>query len=250
MAELLRTSNPALNDKIFQNAGIGTGEVMTLNGTVNKTGFLLLCAVGTAAWTWHLYLHSSDSSLAMGLALVGMIGGLIAALVTIFKKTWSPITAPIYALLEGLVLGGVSAAFEARYHGIAIQAVSLTFGTMFVLLLAYRSGLIPVTQNFRLGIVAATGGIAIFYVLSLVLGLFGIHFTSAFGSGPIGIAFSVFVVIVAALNLVLDFDFIESGVRAGAPKYMEWYAAFGLMVTLIWLYLEIIRLLSKLRDRN
>ncbi len=250
MADLLRTSNPALNDKIFQNAGAATGEVMTLNGTVNKTGLLLMLAVGTAAWTWHLYLHSSDPSLAMGLALVGMIGGLIAALATIFKKTWSPITAPIYALFEGLALGGISAAFEARYHGIAIQAVSLTFGTMFVLLLAYRSGLIPVTQNFRLGVVAATGGIAIFYLLTLVLGFFGIHFTSVFGSGPIGIAFSVFVVIVAALNLVLDFDFIESGVRAGAPKYMEWYAAFGLMVTLIWLYLEILRLLSKLRDRN
>jgi uncharacterized YccA/Bax inhibitor family protein len=119
-----------------------------------------------------------------------------------------------------------------------------------VLLLAYRSGLIPVTQNFRLGVVAATGGIAIFYLVSIVLGFFGIHFTSLFGAGPVGIAFSVIVVIVAALNLVLDFDFIETGVRMGAPKYMEWYAAFGLMVTLIWLYLEILRLLSKLRDRN
>jgi uncharacterized YccA/Bax inhibitor family protein len=253
VADLLRTSNPALNDKIFQNAGAGinTGEVMTLNGTVNKTGLLLLFCVGTAAYTWHLYLHSGNPQLAMGLAFGGLIGGLIFALITAFKMTWSPVTAPIYALFEGLALGGVSAMFETRYHGIAIQAVSLTFGTMFVLLLAYRSGLIPVTQKFRMGVMAATGGIAIFYLLTFVLGFFGIHLgSSVFGSGPIGIAFSVFVVIVAALNLVLDFDFIESGVRAGAPKYMEWYAAFGLMVTLVWLYLEILRLLSKMRDRN
>jgi len=182
--------------------------------------------------------------------LVGGIGGFIFALITMFKKTWAPVTAPIYALLEGLVLGGISAMFEMRYHGIAIQAVSLTFGTMFALLLAYRSGLIPVTQNFKLGIIAATGGIAIFYLAQIVLGLFGIHFTTINGSGPIGIAFSVFVVIVAALNLVLDFDFIESAAAAGAPKYMEWYGAFGLMVTLIWLYLEILRLLSKLRSRD
>ena len=174
----------------------------------------------------------------------------IFAMVTIFKKTWAPVTAPVYALLEGMVLGSISAMFEVRYHGIAIQAVGLTFGTMFALLVAYQSGLIPVTQNFKLGIVAATGGIALFYIAQIVLGFFGIHFTTINGSGPIGIAFSVFVVIVAALNLVLDFDFIESAARAGAPKYMEWYGAFGLMVTLIWLYLEILRLLSKLRSRD
>ena len=250
MADLLRTSNPALNDKAFQGAGSGTGEAMTLNGTVNKTGVLLICVVATAAWTWNLFLHSQDTSMALGLAMAGGIGGFIVAMVTVFKKTWSPVTAPVYALLEGLVLGGVSAMFEAKYHGIAIQAVSLTFGTLLALLLAYRSGLIPVTQNFRLGVVAATGGIALFYIATLILGFFGIHFTSIYGAGPIGIAFSVFVVIVASLNLVLDFDFIETGVRMGAPKYMEWYAAFGLMVTLIWLYFEILRLLSKLRDRN
>ena len=250
MANLLRTSNPALNEKAFQTAGVGTGEAMTLNGTVNKTGFLLILVVATAAWTWHLYLNSGNPELAMGLAMVGLIGGFIAAMVTIFKKTWAGVTAPIYALLEGLALGGISAAFESKYHGIAIQAVGLTFGTMFVLLLAYRSGLIPVTQNFRLGVIAATGGIAVFYLVSIVLGFFGVHFTSLFGGGPVGIAFSVIVVIVAALNLVLDFDFVETGVRMGAPKYMEWYGAFGLMVTLIWLYLEILRLLSKIRDRN
>jgi uncharacterized YccA/Bax inhibitor family protein len=250
LAQLMRTSNPALNEQAFQGAGVATGEAMTLQGTVNKTGVLLICAIATAAYTWNVFNRSQSPDSVTGLAIVGGIGGFIAALVTIFKKTWAPVTAPIYALLEGLVLGGISAMFELRFHGIAIQAVSLTFGTLVVLLLAYRSGLIPVTEKFKMGVVAATGGIALFYLLSIVLGFFGVHFTTINGSGPIGIGFSVVVVIVASLNLVLDFDFIESGVRAGAPKYMEWYAAFGLMVTLIWLYFEILRLLSKLRSRN
>src|SRR6202451_1027211 len=246
----MRTSKPALNDQAFRGAGIAVGEPMTLQGTVNKTGVLLLCVIATAAWTWSIFMHSHSQESALSLAMVGGIGGFIAALVTVFKKTWAPVTAPIYALLEGLVLGGISAMFELRFHGIAIQAVSLTFGTLVVLLLAYRAGLIPVTEKFKMGVVAATGGIALFYLLSIVLGFFGVHFTTINGSGPIGIGFSVVVVIVASLNLVLDFDFIESGARAGAPKYMEWYAAFGLMVTLIWLYFEILRLLSKLRSRN
>ena len=250
MADLMRTSNPALNARAFQGEGAGIGEAMTLQGTINKTGLLLVCVVGTAAWTWNIFMHAGNAQAVMPYLLIGGIGGFIFALVTIFKKTWAPVTAPIYALLEGLVLGSISAMFEVRYHGIAIQAVSLTFGTMFALLLAYRSGLIPVTQNFRLGIIAATGGIALFYLAQIVLGFFGIHFTTINGSGPLGIAFSVFVVIIAALNLVLDFDFIENAVTAGAPKYMEWYGAFGLMVTLIWLYLEILRLLAKLRSRD
>ena len=250
MADLMRTSNPALNARAFQGEDAGIGEAMTLQGTINKTGLLLVCVVGTAAWTWNIFMHAGNAQAVMPYLLIGGIGGFIFALVTIFKKTWAPVTAPVYALLEGLVLGSISAMFEVRYHGIAIQAVSLTFGTMFALLLAYRSGLIPVTQNFKLGIIAATGGIALFYLAQIVLGFFGIHFTAVNGSGPIGIAFSVFVVIIAALNLVLDFDFIENAVTAGAPKYMEWYGAFGLMVTLIWLYLEILRLLAKLRSRD
>jgi uncharacterized YccA/Bax inhibitor family protein len=171
-------------------------------------------------------------------------------MVTVFKKEWSPVTAPIYALLEGLALGGLSAVFDLRYPGIIIQAVSLTFGTLFVLLLAYRSGLIQVTQKFRLGVIAATGGIFLFYMMQMLLGLFGIRFVAINGSGFIGIGFSLFVVAIAALNLVLDFDFIEKGVQFGAPKYMEWYGAFGIMVTLVWLYLEILILLSKMRSRN
>jgi uncharacterized YccA/Bax inhibitor family protein len=149
-----------------------------------------------------------------------------------------------------LVLGGLSATLELRYPGIAIESVCLTFGTMFVLLLAYRSGMIRVTQKFRLGIVAATGAIFLFYMVEMLLGFFGIRFASVNGSGALGIGISLVIVCVASLNLVLDFDFIERGVDAGAPKYMEWYGAFGLMVTLVWLYLEMLRLMAKLRGRR
>jgi uncharacterized YccA/Bax inhibitor family protein len=254
---LMKTSNPALGEDTFRNlSGAPYGGIidettrMTLNGTVNKTGILLLCAIATAAWTWHLFLPEQDMSAVAPLMLVGGIGGFIMAMITVFKKEWSPVTAPIYALLEGLVLGGLSALLNLRYPGIAMQAVALTFGTLFVLLLAYRSGMIKVTEKFRLGVIAATGGIMVFYLLQFLLGFFGVQFTSINGSGVIGIGFSLIVVAVAALNLVLDFDFVERGVQYGAPKYMEWYGAFGIMVTLVWLYLEILRLLSKLRSRN
>jgi uncharacterized YccA/Bax inhibitor family protein len=250
MAQLMRTSNPALNEQAFRGQGVAYGEAMTLEGTVNKTGVLLLCTAATAAWTWHLFMQSRSAASILPLLWLGTIGGFIVALVTVFKKTWSPVTAPAYALLEGLALGGISAVLDLRFPGIAIQAVGLTFGTLFALLLAYRSGLIRVTQKFRLGVIAATGAIMLFYVAQLLLGFFGVHFSTVNGSSPIGIGFSVIVVIVASLNLVLDFDFIESGVRASAPKYMEWYAAFGLMVTLVWLYLEILRLLTKIRSRD
>jgi uncharacterized YccA/Bax inhibitor family protein len=254
---LMKTSNPALSENTFRNLqGSGYGGItdlttrMTINGTVNKTGILLLCAIATAAWTWHLFLQSRDFSDVAPLMLAGVFGGLVLAMVTIFKKEWSPVTAPIYALLEGLFLGGVSAALDLRYPGIAIQAVGLTFGTLFVMLFAYRTGLIKVTQRLRMGIIAATGGICLFYFAQMMLGFFGIRFVSINGSGIIGIGFSLLVVAIAALNLVLDFDFIERGVQFGAPKYMEWYGAFGIMVTLVWLYLEILRLLSKLNRRN
>ncbi len=258
---LIKTSNPALGENTFRNlAGnqyggqyggmIDATARMTLSGTVNKTGILLLCALATAAWTWNDFLASRDISDVAGQLMIGTFGGLIFAFITIFKKEWAPVTAPIYALLEGMVLGGLSAIFDLRYPGIAIQAVSLTFGTLLVLLLAYRSGLIRVTNKLRLGIVAATGGIMLFYFAEMLLGFFGIHFITVNGAGPIGILFSLLVVGIAALNLVLDFDFVEQGVSYGAPKYMEWYGAFGIMVTLVWLYLEMLRLLSKLNSRR
>jgi uncharacterized YccA/Bax inhibitor family protein len=169
VADLMRTSNPALNERAFQGERAVLGDTMTLQGTVNKTGVLLICVIATAAWTWNLFLHSHSPQTVMPLALLGGIGGLIVAMVTIFKKQWAGITAPIYALLEGLVLGSISAILEVRFPGIAIQAVSLTFGTLVILLLAYRSGLIAVTEKFRLGVIAATGGIALFYIVEIVL---------------------------------------------------------------------------------
>ena len=247
MANPFRTSNPALNERAFRGQ-VAVGEAMTLQGTVNKTGVLLLCVVATAAWTWGLA-HSETPEAAMPWMIGGLFGGLITALVTIFKKEWAPFTAPVYALLEGLVLGGISALFERSYPGIAVQAVGLTFGVLFVMLIAYKTGVIRATQGFKLGVIAATGGIAVFYLIEMVLGFFHIQFHAINSGSPIGIGFSLFVVVIAALNLVLDFDMIETGVQMGAPKYMEWYGAFGLMVTLIWLYLEILRLLAKSRRR-
>ncbi len=252
---LFKTSNPALGSKTFEDAARFGGAIdatnrMTLNGTVNRTGILLICAFATAAFTWRTFMETHDPSDVAGWLMLGVFGGFITAMVTIFKKEWAPVTAPIYALLEGLFLGGVSAFFDLRYPGIAIQAVGLTFGVLLTMLVVYSSGLIRVTNKFRIGIIAATGGIALFYLGEMVLGFFGVHFVTINGSGPIGIAFSLFVCAIAALNLVLDFDFIEQGVNHGAPKYMEWYGAFGIMVTLVWLYLEILRLLSKIRSRN
>ncbi|HTU52129.1 MAG TPA: Bax inhibitor-1/YccA family protein [Acidobacteriaceae bacterium] len=250
MAQLMKTSNPALNSQIFQGEHAALGESMTLDGTINKTGILLICAGASAAWAWHVFMQTRSAASVLPLMWIGLLGGLVFAMITIFKKTWAPVTAPVYSLLEGLALGSISSVLELRYPGIAMQSVGLTFGTLLVLLLAYRSGLIPVTQKFRLGVVAATGAIMLLYIAEIVLGFFGIHFASINGNGLIGIGFSVVVVIIAALNLVLDFDFIESGVRAQAPKYMEWYGAFGLMVTLVWLYIEILNLLAKVRSRD
>ena len=247
----MRTANPALSDDTFTGFGrVAREEQMSIQGTVNKAVLLLLCVFLTAAWTWNLFYRTMSPQAVVPLLAIGAIGGLIVALVTVFKQSWAPVTAPIYALLEGLVIGGVSAVAEAQLPGIVIQAVGLTFGTCLALLLAYKSGMIRASENFKLGVVAATGGIALFYLLSLILGLFGVRISFLYQSGPLGIAFSLFVVVIAALNLVLDFDFIEQGATAGAPRYMEWYAAFGLMVTLIWLYLEILRLLMKLRSRD
>jgi uncharacterized YccA/Bax inhibitor family protein len=247
MANLMRTSNPALNERAFQGQ-VAYGEAMTLQGTVNKTGVLLLCVVVAAAWTWGLT-HSESPEAAYPWMIGGVLGGLVVALVTVFKKEWSPITSPVYALLEGLALGGISAIFDRMYPGIAIQAVGLTFGTLLAMLLAYKTGVIRATKKFKIGVFAATGGIALLYLVDIVLHFFSRPVSFIHEGTPIGIAFSLFVVVIAALNLVLDFDLIETGVSRGAPKYMEWYGAFGLMVTLIWLYLEILRLLGKARRR-
>ena len=223
---------------------------MTLQGTVNKTGILLVLVVIGATYTWNLFFQDGNPAAVMPIAIGGAIGGLVFALITMFKKEWAGVTAPVYAVLEGLFLGGISAIFEAQFPGIVIQATGLTLGTLASLLLLYKLGIIKPTENFRLMIVSATMGIGILYLISFVMNMFGsggIGFIHS--NGLFGIGFSLFVVAIAALNLVLDFDFIEQGSEQGAPKYMEWFGAFALMVTLIWLYLEMLRLLSKLRSR-
>jgi uncharacterized YccA/Bax inhibitor family protein len=248
MAGLIRSNNPVLKERAFTGQAIA-GEAMTIQGTVNKTGLLLLFVVVAAAWTWGLG-HSETPEAALPWMIGGALGGFVVALITIFKKTWSPITAPIYAALEGLVLGGISALLDKSYPGIAIQAVSLTFAVMFVMLLAYKFQIIRATRGFKLGVIAATGGIMLVYLANMVMRLFS-HTSMSFlnSATPLGIGISLFIVIIAALNLIIDFDMIESAAAMGAPKYMEWYGAFGLMVTLIWLYMEILRLLSKVRRR-
>jgi uncharacterized YccA/Bax inhibitor family protein len=246
---MIKSSNPALGEKTFDKLASGyTGAgLMTINGTINKTLVLLVLVTVPALWVWDMFSKSGMQAV-NGWMYGGLIGGLVFAVITIFKKTWAPYTAPVYAILEGLVIGGISAYAESQFKGIVFQAVALTFGTLLSLLVAYRSGVIKVTEKFRLGVVAATGAIFLVYIVSMVLGFFGVSVPLIYSGGTIGILFSLFVVVIAALNLVLDFDFIEQGAEQGAPKYMEWYGAFGLMVTLIWLYIEFLRLLTKLRQ--
>ena len=239
----LRSGNPVLSSKTFSNTILSDNQ-MTIEGTVNKTAISLLLLVGTGYFTFDVV---------NPILLVGCgIGGFVIAIITVFKKEWAPITVPIYASLEGAMLGGISYMYNSLYNGIVTNAILLTLGILVSLLIAYRSGYIKPTENFKLGIFAATGGIAIVYLINFIMGFFGSGFSimNINNSSPLSIGFSVVVVIIASLNLVLDFDFIEEGAEKGAPKYMEWYGAFGLLVTLIWLYLEILRLLAKINSRK
>ncbi len=248
----MRTSNPTLNDSVFRDAGrsLDATQRMTLAGTANRSFFFLSVTILLALWSYDGLSQGTLPVPPGQLLLLSLVGSLIAALVTMFKKPWAAFSGTLYCLFQGILMGAISAAADARYPGVAFEAILVTFGTFLSLLIVYRLKLISATENFKLGVLAATGGIALVYLASFVLGFFGIHIPQIHEAGPIGIAFSVFVVIIAALNLVLDFDFIERGVEQGAPKYMEWYAAFGLMVTLIWLYIEVLKLLSKLRSRR
>jgi|TARA_A200000113_G_scaffold225312_1_gene245762 uncharacterized YccA/Bax inhibitor family protein len=233
-----RSGNPAFSQGFGINQSV-TGEVMTLDGTVNKTGILLGLCVGGAYFGWN----------APGLVLPAVLIGFVIALFTIFRPKNSPYTAPAYAAIEGVALGGITMIFEAQYPGIGIQAIGLTFGILASLLFCYKSGIIKPTENLRLMIVAGTMGIFILYAVSFIMSFFGNSIGFIHSNGLFGIGFSLFVVAIASLNLVLDFDFIEEGAEKGMPKYLEWYGAFSLMVTLVWLYLEILRLLAKLRSR-
>ncbi|MBM3274203.1 MAG: Bax inhibitor-1/YccA family protein [Candidatus Sericytochromatia bacterium] len=241
----MRSGNPALSETTFSGLPRAIDDrAMTIQGTVNKTAVLLAIVVAAASLTWQ---QAAMSPILMG---GGALVGFGVAMVLAFKKELAPMLAPVYAGAEGIFLGGATALAENAYPGIGIQAIGLTFGILFSLLVAYKSGLIKVTENFKLGITAATGGILLFYLVSFGLSFFGIGMPIIHGSGLIGIGFSLFVVAIAAFNLVLDFDFIEAGAANQAPKFMEWYGAFGLMVTLVWLYIEILRLLMKLADRR
>tara|TARA_B100000927_G_scaffold55204_1_gene42163 strand:- start:3168 stop:3896 length:729 start_codon:yes stop_codon:yes gene_type:complete len=242
----MRTANPALQSDTFRKSmsgSVATDGTMTINGVVNKTGLSLFLLIISASITW------SNPSLSW-LGILGTFAGLILAVVTIFKPTISHLTVPAYAIMQGLFLGLISRVFENQYPGIAVQAIFLTFGTLGSLLLAYMSGLIKATENFKLGIFAATGAIGVLYLINFIMSFFGTGIGVIHSNSTMGIIFSIGVVVIAALNLVLDFDFIEEGAEIGAPKYMEWYATFGLLVTLIWLYIEILRLLSKLNSRR
>lgn len=247
-----KTGNPGLNDRTFAavpRPAVGE-ERMTLQGTVNKSFMMLAVLLVGALWCWAQFFTSrGDPAAVSGLMLLGLIGGLILALVISFKQTTAPYLALPYAALEGLAIGGISAIFERRYPGIAIQAVGLTFGVMAVLLVAYRTKVIRVTEHFKAMVVGATGAIALLYAVSFILGFFHIQVPFLNDASPLGIVVSLAIIVVAALNLVMDFDFIQTGVEHGAPRYMEWYSAFGLIVTLVWLYLEILRFLAKARQR-
>lgn len=248
----MRSSNPALPANTFSSMRwtADRTDAMTVQGTAFKTLLLLLLAMLSAGWTWmKFYQSGGDGAAATPWVVIGVIGGLVLALVTVFKKEWAPVTAPLYAVLQGLFIGGISAQLETAFPGIVIQAAGLTFGTLFAMLLAYQSGLIKATEKFKLGVVAATGGIALVYLVAFVLSFFGIQASFLYSSSWLSIGISLFVIVIAALNFIIDFDFIEQGARQNVPKYMEWYGAFAMMVTLIWLYIEFLRLLSKLRDR-
>jgi uncharacterized YccA/Bax inhibitor family protein len=254
---LFKSSNPTLKDKVFLKAAQtnASTNVMTVNGAIGKTLILIAIAILAAAYTWKVTNTAIDPGAVMPWMLGGLIGGFIMALVVSFKPTTAPWSAPIYAALEGLFLGAISAFFEQMFAysfpGIVITAVSITLLTTLVMLVLYRSGIIRVTKKFRSIMLIAIASVAIFYLVRLVVGLFGV--TLPFGvadSSWISIGISVVIVIIAALSLLLDFDFIEKGAAMGAPKYMEWYGAFGLMVTLVWLYLEILKLLAKLASRE
>ena len=243
---MMRSGNPALNKKTFNSFVVSDYNVMTIDGTVNKTAISLGILLLAAYYTY--------SNALLSYILLGFIGGFVLAIITIFKKEWAPITVPIYALLEGLALGGVSNIYATAFEpGIVPRAIMLTLGILFSLLFAYKSKMIKATENFKLGVFAATAGIGVVYLISFLMSMFGgggISIMNPNNFSLFSVSFSLFVVVIASLNLVMDFDFIEEGAAKGAPKYMEWYGAFGLLVTLIWLYLEILRLLAKLSSRR
>lgn len=245
-----KSSNPIFGKAKDYTVSSTDQGVMTLNGTINKTAILLFTVIVAASYTWKQAFAAESLGAMMPWVTGGAIGGLVMALITVFKKEWAPYTTPVYAIFEGLFLGAFSAIAEIYYPGLVMQAVALTFGVFLLMLFAYRTGVIKPTKKFMMGLFAATGAIFLVYMLNMILSMFGIHMPMIHSNGIIGIGFSVVVVVIAALNLIIDFKMVEDGVQQQAPKFMEWYSAFGLMVTLIWLYIEIVNLLMKLQSRD
>lgn len=253
---IFKSGNPTLTQKIFDRSASMEAEMqgtMSVRGAINKFGFLLLMVIAGASYNWHMF-ASGRPDMVNTLMMVGIFGGLISALAISFKPNWAGYLAPIYGLLEGLFIGGISAIFNAafadKYPGLIMQAVGLTFGVAIAMFLLYNFRVIKATEKFKSVIIMSTLGIGIFYLLTLVLNLFGVNVSFMYDSSLLSIGISLFIVAIAALNLILDFDMIEQGAERGAPKFMEWYGAFGLMVTLVWLYLEILRLLSKMSSNK
>ena len=253
---LFESGNPTLSEKIFNKAATRNAElqgVMSVRGTINKFGFLMLMVIGGAVFTWNLYQSGATSSMTMWM-IIGLIGGLISVLAISFKLNWAAYLAPAYAIFEGLVLGSISAimndAFKEKYPGLVMQAVGLTFGVAIAMFLLYNFRIIKATEKFKSIIISATIGIGIFYLITIVVGWFGVSMPFMYDSSLLGIGISLFIVAIAALNLILDFDMIERGSEMGAPKFMEWYGAFALLVTIVWLYIEILKLLSRFAKRD
>jgi len=249
---LFKSGNPSLNENVFtQNLAAQSTEVMTIRGTVNKFGFLFAMVLASAVFTWHVYAQGADVSAYLW---GGAIGGLVIALVIIFKREWSPFLAPAYGLAEGLFVGAISAyfndVFAEKQPYLVMQAVGLTFGVVIAMLILYKLRIIRATETFKSVVITATMGIAIFYLMTIALRFFSIDIPFVHEGSITGIIFSLAVVSIAALNLILDFDKIETGSQQGVAKYMEWYCAFGLLVTIVWLYLEILRLLAKVNSRK
>jgi uncharacterized YccA/Bax inhibitor family protein len=249
---IFNSGNPTLSEKLLQKSiRAEQGQTMTARGTLNKFGFLFLMVMATSIFSWNSFFGGKDVT---GYLWTGMIGGLVIAMVIIFKQTWAPFLSPAYALFEGLFVGSISAIYQNAFGKLApsivLQAVLLTFGTVIAMYALYNFRIIKATEKFRSVIFMATGGIAVFYLIAMVLRFFGMDIPFIHEGSLMGIGFSIFVTAIAALNLILDFDMIEKGSAMGAPKYMEWYCSFGLLVTIVWLYIEILRLLGKLTQRN
>lgn len=251
---LFESGNPTLSEKIFNSSlSVSADGAMTVRGAIAKFGFLMLMVIAGAGYTWHLYGTYQDDTMRM-LMWVGVIGGLITGLIISFKPTTARYLAPLYGLLEGLFVGAISAvlndAFQKKYPGLVMQAVGLTMGVALAMFLLYNFRIIKATERFKSIVFGATAGIALFYLITMVLRMFHVDMPFTYDSSALGIGISVFIVAIAALNLILDFDMIEKGAEMGAPKHMEWYCAFGLLVTIIWLYIEILKLLSRLANNR